>query len=87
MRFDVLLGKVQREVQFRQAPQLQSLDELARMKPDACSSALMASACSLPLPSMLTNTRACFSPAVTRTSLTTTVPSSRGSFSSRPAWH
>src|SRR5437867_6438450 len=53
-----------------------------RINPEACSSALIASACSLFVPFTLMNTRACFISGCTRTSLATTVTSSRGSFSS-----
>src|ERR1700733_1622776 len=60
------------------SPSINSL----RINPAACSSALIASLCSLFDPFTLTNTRACFISGCTRTWLTTTLPSSRGSFSS-----
>ena len=42
----VFLRMVQREMQFRQPAKLQPFDQLAPDKPEACSSALIASVCS-----------------------------------------
>ncbi len=79
---DVLLREIQREMQFRHPPQLQPLDKFPADKAGGMLQRLDRLGLLLLDPFTLMNTRACFMPGCTRTSLATTLPSSRGSFSS-----
>jgi len=75
-------GEVQRKVQLRHAAKLQPFDELPPDVSEACSSALIASDCSLLLPCTLYEHARMLHVGWTRTSLAITLPSRRGSFNS-----